>query len=293
MLSFASRLRSRSRVGSLAATLVPLVSRPNPATNRTLRRQLLHQLVEQIHADPYQPTYRRRPHGKPVTGWDARLNAYFWPDPTTTYAVTARRLDPWFRQAGTLSQALLRNGSWTPAERTTAARLAWEMLVWGGVTRQKLFSETTVEQVFREALDLPTRGDVPMNSGWTKVAALATASLETDPTLEPHAIWDSRVSASITSRLDTLMAQSGLGHPKRVFPHIGQIPGRGGTRPRTLRLRWAHAYGKWSSQRAGSVLVRELRDLLNASYPPMPLPGGGVGSWTVRGIESVLFMDGY
>lgn len=42
------------------------------------------------------------------------------------------------------------------------------------------------------------------------------------------------------------------------------------------------------------VLVGEIRDLLNAGgYPPMPLPDGGEGLWTIHGVGSVLFMDGY
>ena len=49
-----------------------------------------------------------------------------------------------------------------------------------------------------------------------------------------------------------------------------------------------------ASQDAGSGLVYEIRNLLDAdAYPAMPLPDGSTGPWTIRGVESVLFMDGY
>lgn len=51
------------------------------------------------------------------------------------------------------------------------------------------------------------------------------------------------------------------------------------------------------TMRPGAVrreLVRELRDELNAGgYPPLPTPSGGSAPWTIRGVESVWFMDGY
>lgn len=167
------------------------------------------------------------------------------------------------------------------------------MLKWGGVTRQSQFSETTVEAVFRKALGLNVAGAVPMNSGWTKVTALATAYLEDQPGAKAHVIWDSRVSTSLVARLDKLLVESNRANPKQIFPQIGPVTGRGGTRPRTFKLSWSHAYGSWRAQEAGSTLVRELRDILNRDYDPMPLPDGTSRPWTVRGVESVLFMDGY
>jgi hypothetical protein len=82
--------------------------------------------------------------------------------------------------------------------------------------------------------------------------------------------------------------------PADLFPGIGTVAGQGGTRPRALTRRWPSSYGKWSGQVAGSALVRDIRDILNrGDYPKMPLPDGGVGPWTTRGVEMVLFMDGY
>jgi hypothetical protein len=152
----------------------------------------------------------------------------------------------------------------------------------------------SVESVFRKALGLPHSGQPPMNSGWTKVAAMATAFLEGHPSRVPHVIWDSRVTTSLVTRLEDLLLEDGVSDPSYLFPHIVPAPGRGGSRPRKTRLGWAHAYMSWPSQFAGSSLVREIRDILNReSYPAMPAPDGGTTPWTIRGVESVLFMDGY
>jgi hypothetical protein len=172
--------------------------------------------------------------------------------------------------------------------------LAWQMLTWGDVTRQRDFGGPVVERVFRRALGLPGGEAAPMNSGWTKVAALATAFLEGDLVRAPHVIWDSRVSTSIVWRLDAMLGEEATEVPRRAFPRIGVVAGRGGTRPRRLQHSWAHAYGSWSAQEAGSALVREIRDLLNGGdFGLMPSSYGGEEPWTIRGVESVLFMDGY
>ena len=203
---------------------------------------------------------------------------------------TGETLTPWFQGAGVLSQRLLEGGGWGAEERRRAAVLAWQMLSWGRVTRQQAFSEQTVEAVFRRALQVTGGEAAPMNSGWTKVAALATAFLEGDAARAPHVIWDSRVSTSIVWRLDRMVGVD----PKRHFPGLGAVLGRGGTRPRSLDRRWAHPYGRWWGQEAGSAVTRELRDVLNEGrHGWMPLSEGGDGRWTIRGVESVLFMDGY
>ena len=177
----------------------------------SLRIDLIHALARGIDEESFQPSYHKKPHGRPVTGWGERLSSYFWPNPEVDYAYTFQLMDPWFSEAGTLSQRLIDNSCWTQAERTQAKDLAWQMLKWGGVTRQKLFSEATVEAVFRRALGLQTARPVPMNSGWTKVAALlATAYLEGGSGQQPHAIWDSRVSTSLVTRLNGCWSARGI-----------------------------------------------------------------------------------
>lgn len=257
------------------------------------RSQILGSLIADISREPFQATYRGRRIDPEITGWAQRLTSYFWPSPDVDYRKTARVLGPWFEEAGRLSDVLLVGGSWSERERARAAELAYSMLEWGRVTRQKEFSPDTVERVFRRALGVSSQW-APMSSGWSKVAALATAYLEGRPDVAPHVIWDSRVSSSLVRRLDKMLAERQL-DPKASFPGIGPVAGRGGSRAHglTLQLKWAHAYGSWRAQVAGSELVREVRDLLNASGLSMPLPDEGTGKWTIRGVESVLFMDGY
>jgi len=140
-----------------------------------------------------------------------------------------------------------------------------------------------------------------MNSGWTKVAAFATVHLEGMPDRHPQAIWDSRVSTAIVWRLDQLLAAAGAAEVPDALRDIGAVPGRGGTRPRDLILRWRNGYGSWRCQFAGSRFVKAMRDVLNSRHRPssaegyarMPLPDGTCAPWTVRGVEMVLFCDGY
>ena len=258
------------------------------------REHFIRALVESIHVEQHQPMHRREPYGDPVVGWGARLSSYFWPHPVMDLRATHEVLSPWFAEAGDLARQLMAGDAWSQEERRRAAVLAWQVLTWGGVTRQRAFSPDVVEAVFRRALGLSGGESAPMNSGWTKVAALATAFLEGDAERAPHVIWDSRVSTSIVWRVDQMLRAEQADIPKRAFPRIGAVPGRGGTRPRRLTHSWAHGYGSWAAQEAGSALVREIRDLLNrGGYGWMRMPGGGEGRWTIRGVESVLFMDGY
>ena len=255
--------------------------------------ELVRALVEAIHDDPFQPQHRGEPHGDPVVGWPARAASYFWPHPVMDLRATHEVLQPWFDEAGELSKQI--GHGWNAEHRRRAAILAWQMLSWGGVPRQKGFGESAVEEVFRRALGLPGGARAPMSSGWTKVAALATAFLEGDPERAPHVIWDSRVSTSLVDRLEPVLAERRL-DPSVVTPGIGVVEGQpgAGTRPRPRLLKWPRGSRKWSAQEAGSAFVRRIRDALNeGGYGWMPLPTGGEGLWTVRGVECVLFMDGY
>jgi hypothetical protein len=257
------------------------------------RRAHLEALVRRIHEEPWQPVFRRKPFGAPVTGWDARLLAYFWPGPDQGYARTCAAVDALAEQAQGLALALGWNGGWNEDEGAAAVELAHAIFTWGGVPQDPAtVTPESVQQVFEAALADDAASRANMNSGWTKLAAFVTAHGEGDPAFRPQVIWDSRVAASITSRLDAQLPEGVL--PASLFAGIGTVPGRGGTRPRKLSRSWPSGYRTWAGQVAGSALVRELRDILNGGgYPAMPLPEGGAGPWTTRGVEMVLFMDGY
>ena len=267
----------------------------------TKREHFIRALMEGVENEPFQPMYRRKPIGEPVTGWDARLLAYFWPSPEVGYLATHTNTAPLLRRARELATGLERSGEWTASEGKQAVELAEGIFRWGGVP-QPTPDPDVVQHVFENALGARmVHPDAPMNSGWTKVASFATAHLEGRSGMHPLAIWDSRVATSLTWRLDRLLTEAGISEPSRLFPNIGTVAGRGGTRPRELRLRWPVGYGRWSCQFEGSALVEEMRDLLNRGarpetgepYPKMPLPEGGIGLWTVRGVEMVFFAEGY
>jgi hypothetical protein len=188
-----------------------------------------------------------------------------------------------------LAQAADVGRAWSLREEKDAVEVAVAIHRWGGVT-QPAFGAQDVRSVIESALSGEPGG--PMNSGWTKVAALATDWLEREEGRSPQVIWDSRVATSLTWRVDQLLSATGI-DPRKALPSVGKVAGRGGTRPRPLLLDWPNAYGSWAGQFAGSALVSEIRDELNRQGMQMPLPGGGSSAWTLRGTEQVLFMDGY
>jgi hypothetical protein len=282
--------------------LLPREDAAQPATRRAEgprvasvepgdRKGYLRSLVRDIHADPFQPVYRRRLFAQAVTGWEARLLAYFWPGPHSGYRETRTAMQALTEASGKLAQVLVGRG-WTVAEQRQAVQLARDVFRWGGVPQDPdTVTPSTVQAVYEAALRDDAAARANMNSGWTKVAAFATAHLEESQSGRPQAIWDSRVATAIVSRLERVVpAHVGIAD---VFPGVGTVPGRGGTRPRDLARNWPSGYGTWRGQVAGSLVVREIRDILNEEDYSLPQFEGGPVRWTTRDVEMVLFMDGY
>lgn len=260
--------------------------------------ELTRALVDTIAEEPFQPMMRRRPIGAPVTGWRPRLTRYFWPTPRVDYAETETALRPIREIAQILAGPVLLGEPWSDEEERIAVDWANDVFAWGRV-RQAAFTARMVRQVFENALTGELlHSDAPMNSGWTKIAAFASECLEAQTDKVPQVIWDSRVATSIIRRLDYLLSRAGFSETPDFFNGLGLVPGRGGTRARrqdSLKLRWPLGYGKWSAQFAGSHLVKALHDHLNRedTHGKMPLPDGNTAPWTIRGVEMVLFGDGY
>jgi hypothetical protein len=262
-------------------------------------------LVRNIHQQPYQPIYRKGNYGAPVTGWGGRLLSYFWPNPATNYQVAAAQVQVLIDDIAPFAQSvraeienslhvgrpIIPGTGTTAIDQAAAVAAATNIHVWGGVP-QRSFTWQTLWAVLQSAIVIRATPGAPMNSGWTKVAAFGTNNLGGGPGQHPQAIWDSRVATSLTYRLDGILSGLGL-QPAAVFPGIGTVAGRGGTRPRPLRLRWPNGYGNWKAQFSGSRLIELVRDEVNRLAIPMPLPTLGFSPWTIRGIEQVLFMDGY
>jgi hypothetical protein len=245
---------------------------------RTERSELIQNLVHWIETEPFQPQYRQQSIGRKVVGWQARLNAYFWPSPNDGYNATVARIKTLTKLGSDLAQTV---DTWDEATGRLAVKWANDVLQWGRVPQREVSPEI-VRAVIQAALT-GNYGRAPMNSGWTKVAAFATAHLEEEG--RAHAIWDSRVSWSLVRRADALLYESDIRAVPKWLAGIGKVPGRGGTRwKHELHLHWPYAYGSWRSHIAATELIRDIRDVLR-------IERGGL--WTIRTVEMVLFMDGY
>ena len=253
--------------------------------------------VDQIDTAPYQPMYRGRAVGGPVTGWDNRLKSYFWPNPRIDLAKTDARLKPILSRCKVLALKVEAKSPWTAAEQKDAVAVSHEIFKWGGVPQDPVkVTPENVRNVFEAALTGTVNPGTLMNSGWTKVAAFATAHLDTGtPHRSVQVIWDSRVSTSIIRRLDNIFHSAKLGAPPKGYVRIGLVAGRGGTRslPLDLKLKWKNGYGSWDAQFVGSAFVQEVCQCLNSRGMKMADLAGKQSNWTVRGVEMVLFGDGY
>ena len=225
--------------------------------------------------------------------WDERLTNYIWND--RTFEETERQLADLHWQGSVLARFVERGVEWNLQDKARAVAWANRIFEWGG-TRQK--SPVTWEKVrhtlANAVLNRVEHPDAPMNSGYTKVASFATLWLEGVAGRRPQAINDSRVATALTWRLDSIL-QVNDWSPAEVFPGLGTVEAaRGGTRPRKMSLSWPSAYQKWSGQFAATAVVLAIRDILNDGddFPPMP-SGDDRLPWTARGVEAVLFMDGY
>jgi hypothetical protein len=240
-------------------------------------------LVDAVQSASYQPTYRNKPFGKQLQGWEARLNSYFWPNPSVNRSCVQGTLFDFEQRATSLMATL---GQWTQNQQTAAVTLANDICTWGGVPQVSITFQQ-VEEVFKSAKKGVRVGNAPMNSGWTKVAAVASCALPPD---QHQAIWDSRVAHSIIRHLEQMLIDQGDVRVPPALQSIGRIPGLGGSRKNAkYALDWVYGYGSWPTHFAGAELVRGIRDTLNSPH----CDSSSRKDWTVRQVEMVLFMDGY
>ncbi len=256
-------------------------------------------LTQWIEEDPYQSMYHRKPIGDAVSSWHDRLSCFFWPKPRIGYPEFSFSSAPLLYYSGVLAEAVENKIDWNATEMEYALRVADEIFMLMGLPQREVTVEN-IRAVFEAAIFEDEKSCAKMNSGWSYVAAYATAHLELDEKRLPQAGWCSRVASSLITRLDFLLSEAGVSELDGRFEHIGIVPGAGGTRPREFTLDWPVGYRNWQAHISGSRLIREIRDVLNSTlednkplYRMMPLVGGDQGTWTVRGVELVLFGDGY
>jgi hypothetical protein len=251
--------------------------------------EIVKKLVTDIETEPFVAMYRQRAFGSPLTGWRARLEGYYWPNPSSGYAATCAELAPLLDTARKLVDSL---GQWTKDQRKQAVEFASRVFEWGGVVQRTDYDWQDVEAVLGSAVEGCARANARMNSGWTKVAAFATAHLELERNL---VIWDSRVAHSLVQRIDRILHEAGHREVPEQFLNIGWVPGRGGSRSRRqIALKgWRNGYQKWEFVYAGSALVRAICNELNSRERLLASDDRKTEPWTLRQVEMVLFMDGY
>ncbi|MCO7226006.1 hypothetical protein [Pleionea sp. CnH1-48] len=262
--------------------------------------EFIRALVAWVDEDPFQPMYQRKPVGDAVSGWHDRLLAFFWPKPRTGYLEYSHIVSPVLYRAGVLAESVETDYQWNYQERELAVKVANEVFLVAGVPQREVTWQNVREAV-KAALTADVNSKAKMNSGWTYLACLATAHLEGKEGRLPMVCWNSRSASSIISRLDFLLVEAGVEELGDRFAHIGLVPGWGGTRPREYSLKWQGGYRSWHTQVAASQLVQKICHFLNTEkndngelkYKPMPTAGGKHCPWTTRGVQLVLFSDGY
>lgn len=179
-------------------------------------------------------------------------------------------------------------------------QLATTILQWGGVTRGNLGklnnNPNILYDIIITARTRKVKNNAPMNSGWTKIAAFFAISQGT-----PNVIWDSRVSCALCNGImrecNLLGITSNRAH--LLFPYIGYIAGRGGTRPRllpVLRRFWPNGYGKWDFHFSGASLVDNIVQQLNTMPHEAPCTLhtiSGQAKWSRWEVAMALFVMGY
>ncbi|WP_162560562.1 hypothetical protein [Methylobacterium durans] len=250
-----------------------------------------------------------RPRALPSVGlpWPDRVLAYHWKG--DGYRELQNSLSAILSDSRDLSHVLTGGATWEYEDQQRAVDLTSRVFSWGGVPSRSAIDSRAVQAVFAAALRatgvhiaIEHTKDAPWSSGWTKVAAFATAHLDHDHNTagSPQVIWDSRVANAIRKLVDAAEARLPDSTVAQLRHDLRQIRGRGGERMGLqLPPGWAFANTleqKWIAQRAGSRLIRHMRDALNAAperYGKMPGAEHLGGRWTSWGVGLALFVEGY
>lgn len=244
-----------------------------------------------------------------ISSWRKRLGSYSWRGSSAEETLDLLRriespMKPIFRSIYD-QKALVKK------DYTALSAFAGSVFSWGGVTNvnaKRAENGSLVESVIQAALFWDVSDlSAPMNSGWTKVGAIATEFREQHGGI-PQIIFDSRVSASLLSRVEQVLVDTGVKSGESPYEHLptelralGYVPGRGGSRrqkngTREFQLKWMNRYRRWDAQFSASRLVDSIKNHLNSnpgSHDRMPFSNFDDRRWSARGVEMVLFMDGY
>jgi hypothetical protein len=266
-------------------------------------RQIGAALADIFHESEY--TYRpKRGQTSRASGWCERLLQYRWGTGDGPFADWDRiqHLETILGQA---TAELADGRNWSSSEEQVVQEATRELFKWGGVLRGRGHNPPDVgmiKAVMLTAANYDNSFNAPMDSAWTKLAALSTASSE-NANQPPQVIFDSRVSIALLEKIDAACTTSALPPSCKANLQscgLGFVTGRGGNRQsrteKLYKLGWKNRYMRWDCQFTASRVVAAICKALNENsekFGAMPLPGGEHGKWTTRGVEMVLFMDGY
>ena len=241
-------------------------------------------IVQTLAQRPYQAYFKKQKCWYPeseAVGWEARLDAYFWPTRKQTWSLNKIKFTAFCNRFGVLDK------NWdvgTDTTKTGLLSLFRDVCIWGNVKLPEENPDILVNEV-NEALRYIDAGQIPqncrMNSAWTKLYAVARP--------DSFIIYDSRVATAIVSLLDPYMQRLDGAPAFEPYRELGYVNGRGGTRPRTLRWEWKNGYQRWEAQYAANQLCNAIVERLNEAYPKKAQGN----AWSLREVESVLFMEGY
>jgi hypothetical protein len=150
-----------------------------------------------------------------------------------------------------------------------------DICAWGGVQLPTDDAQVVVDNLIR-AQSQSRRTPAAMNSAWTKLYAIFYPG--------DFIIYDSRVATAMIAIAEQCMIDAELVTFKNSYPNLGNVAGRGGSRPRTTSTFWRNAYTSWPAQLDANELAKKVLSQLNRRLSK---------TYSLRQLEAVLFMEGY
>jgi len=261
-------------------------------------------IAQNIQNDKFQYLPKRGKKNYPiVSGWSEKFSNYYWSSDTEPLS-DWEKITNLSKRLGDYARLLDKNEKISTDNAASAIIDTIDLFKWGGVLRGKNHNPPPIEiinNVIRSAIKYDVCTNAPMDSAWTKLAAFSTAWLEKHSDKPPHIIYDSRVAVALLERIDQAVGQnSDLAVLKKRFivAGLGYVHGRGGNRElrvnRLIERSWRNGYGKWNAQIIASKIIDALVLELNTNqkYGSMNYKNKQY-EWNSRGVEMVLFMEGY
>jgi hypothetical protein len=243
------------------------------------RIDIIKKLIDQVNHHTFFHLHKDRQSGEQGCGWAGGV---------LMYSPNRRAPEP-VEHALWMKNILSRiNEATTKIDK---ADIANEILAWGGMRIRVTNKDKNFDRVLMATANANEDYNAPMNSSYTKIAALFGYNLNY------NTIWDSRVSSAVCYRL-ALIAEEHKIHPNElhnIFPDLGYIPGRSKRYERRqllLKKYWTSVYGKWSGHRAGAILLSEISTALVQNQIPTPREVKPLTDiWNSWLVNMVFFID--